>query len=202
MRGLPECVGDRWRVGILGSRIAGEPPPLAIDRRQSSPSSITLASTTALHVSTQRSRDTHCPCSSAPRRQAPPQIVHAGCHTLDPWTFSGCAGPNTGLRCHILDPQPLGASTDWLQGQPPLWIAPQPFWIPQPEGHFLHGARHQVTGPSKTIRQRRLATSLVLGSSRCDEGGLGGWWFGGEFRKPYPNKWCCARSVLKCPTFG
>jgi hypothetical protein len=50
---------------------------LAINRRWLSPSRITLASTTALHVSTRRSRDTHCPCSSATRRQVPPPIAHA-----------------------------------------------------------------------------------------------------------------------------
>ena len=44
---------------------------LAIDRRWSSPSRITLACSTVL----QRSRNTHCSCSSARRRQAPSRSV-------------------------------------------------------------------------------------------------------------------------------
>ena len=58
---VPNTIGSQ-------SNTAPTPPVLAINQRRSSPCGITPASTTALHVSTRRSRDTRCSCCSARRR--------------------------------------------------------------------------------------------------------------------------------------
>jgi len=54
----------KCQQGAVGHRHGSQ--NLAINQRWSLPCRITLASTTVLHVSTWRSRDTHCPCSSQP----------------------------------------------------------------------------------------------------------------------------------------
>ena len=74
----PTCLGHRSTLVVpLRKFLVRQNSSLAIERRWLSLSSITLTSTTGLHVSTRRSRDTFCPCSPAWCCQAPPQIVHA-----------------------------------------------------------------------------------------------------------------------------